>query len=85
MQTPEKTGVEKDDPVLYRLIRWIVKRVFPKYELTGTENLPDEPCVIVGNHAQAFGVVAAELYPMTLPYSCLFRPVLCSNQGQNCS
>lgn len=58
MQTPAK---EKKPP-LFRLIYRIVKQVFPKYRLIGTENLPAEPCVIVGNHAQMYGPVAAELY-----------------------
>ena len=63
MHTAEKTGREgRKDPALYRLIRWIIWRVTPKYELSGTENLPGEPCVIIGNHAQAFGPIAAELY-----------------------
>ena len=64
MQAAEKTGAEKGrDPALYRLIRRIVWWISPKYELSGTENLPDEPCVIVSNHAQALGTIAAELYP----------------------
>ena len=77
MQTAENTGVGKDrDPALFRLIRVIVKQIFPKYELVGTENLPDEPCVIVGNHAQAYGVVGAELYPPRLHYIWCIGEVL---------
>ncbi len=49
-------------PQLYRLIYRLVKRFFPEYTLFGTEKLPKEPCVIVGNHAQANGPIAAELY-----------------------
>ena len=77
MQTAENTGAGKDrDPALFRLIRVIVKQIFPKYELVGTENLPDEPCVIVGNHAQAYGVVGAELYPPRLHYIWCIGEVL---------
>lgn len=47
---------------VYRLIRGIVKAVYPKMEVVGTENLPDEPCVVVGNHTQMNGPIAAELY-----------------------
>ena len=47
---------------LYRIIRWICWLIFPKFKLSGTENLPDEPCVIVGNHCQANGPIASEIY-----------------------
>ena len=47
---------------IYRIIKWIAWLIFPKFRLSGTENLPDEPCVIVGNHSQANGPVAAEIY-----------------------
>lgn len=43
---------------LYR-IAWLL---FPKYTLFGTENLPEEPCVIVGNHCQKYGPLAGEMY-----------------------
>ena len=49
-------------PLLYRLIRRVIWLLSPKYRLFGTENLPPEPCVIVGNHCQMYGPVAAELY-----------------------
>lgn len=35
---------------------------YPKTRLFGTENLPDEPCIIVGNHTQLHGPIACELY-----------------------
>lgn len=34
----------------------------PKFQPEGIENLPDGPAIVVGNHSQAFGPVAAELY-----------------------
>ena len=49
-------------PLLYRFIRWVIWLLSPKYKLFGTENLPPEPCVIVGNHCQMYGPVAAEFY-----------------------
>ena len=49
-------------PLLYRAIRRTVWLFSPKYTLYGTENLPDDPCIIVGNHCQMYGPVAAELY-----------------------
>ena len=52
----------KDSPKFYRLIYRIIWAVSPKYTLHGTENLPDESCVLVGNHCQMYGPIAAELY-----------------------
>ena len=45
----------------YRFIRWIVNAVYPKYAVIGSENLPPEPCIIVGNHSQIHGPLVAEL------------------------
>ena len=47
---------------IFRIIKWLAWLIFPKFKLTGTENLPDEPCVLVGNHCQMNGPVSAELY-----------------------
>ena len=48
-----------------RLIRLIIKMakiVYPKNEVLGLENLPKEPCILVGNHSQIHGPVAGILY-----------------------
>lgn len=47
---------------IYKCIKWLVRLFYPKTELTGAENLPDGPCVIVGNHTQMNGPIACELY-----------------------
>lgn len=47
---------------LYRLIKWGVKLCYPKITVCGQENLPQGPSVIVGNHSQLHGPIAAELY-----------------------
>ncbi len=47
---------------IYRLIRKVVSWVMPVYNVEGIDNLPDGPAVVVGNHSQAFGPLAAELY-----------------------
>lgn len=47
---------------LYRCIRWLVKLFYPKMEVVGTENLPEEPVMMVGNHTQMNGPIACELY-----------------------
>ena len=62
MQAVVKENIGKDSPLLYRLICRIIWRLSPKYTLYGTEKLPDEPCVIVGNHCQMYGPIASELY-----------------------
>lgn len=47
---------------LYRPVRRAVQCVFPKMTMEGIENLPKEPCILVGNHSQMYGPIAAELY-----------------------
>ena len=62
MQTPEQTGsAPRKSPLLFRLIRATVNRLFPKFTVYGAENLPPEPVIIVGNHAQVYGPLAGEL------------------------
>lgn len=47
---------------VYKLIKRLVRAVYPKTELVGAEHLPDGPCIVVGNHAQTNGPIACELY-----------------------
>ncbi len=60
---PEKGG-RKDGkaPLLFRAVCRVVRWFSPKYRLYGTENLPQGPCILVGNHSQMYGPIAAELY-----------------------
>ena len=53
---------DKKTSWIYRVIYWLVRLFSPRYQLVGTENLPEEPCVIVGNHSQMFGPIAGEIY-----------------------
>ena len=53
---------KKKPSPLYRIIKWCVKTVYPKIEVVGKEKLPDEPVILVGNHAQMNGPIACELY-----------------------
>ena len=53
---------DKKTTIIYRILRWFVWLFAPKYRLSGEEKLPAEPCVIVGNHSQLYGPIAAELY-----------------------
>ena len=47
---------------LYKIVKWLVWLFYPKMSVDGKENLPDGAVVIVGNHTQMNGPIAAELY-----------------------
>ena len=47
---------------IYRVIRWLVWAFYPKLKVEGGENLPEEPCIVVSNHAQMNGPIASQLY-----------------------
>ena len=53
---------EKKPHPLYRFVRYLAWLYSPKYKINGTENIPDGPCVIVGNHSQMYGPIFAEIY-----------------------
>lgn len=46
----------------FRVIRGIIKTVYPKTGIVGEENLPPEPCIVVGNHTQMNGPICGEIY-----------------------
>ena len=46
----------------YRAIRFLVWLFYPKMTVEGQENLPDEACIVVGNHTQMNGPISGELY-----------------------
>ena len=50
------------DYPLYRVIKFLVWLFYPRMTVEGAELLPEEPAVIVGNHAQMNGPIACELY-----------------------
>lgn len=63
MKAAERPGLANlHGPWLFRQLYRIVWLFSPKYTLFGTEKLPQEPCVIVGNHCQIYGPLAAEFY-----------------------
>ena len=59
---------EKKTSALFRFIKWCVKLFYPKTQVEGVENLPDEPVIIVGNHCQMNGPIVGELYVPGEPY-----------------
>jgi len=54
---------------LFLLIKWMVWLFYPKMKVEGTENLPDEACIIVANHSQMNGPIACELYSPVSRYT----------------
>lgn len=48
--------------VCYRAIRGLVWAFYPKITVEGTENLPEESCIVVGNHTQMNGPICGEIY-----------------------
>ena len=46
----------------FLVIRKILKWVYPKIEVVGGENLPQESCVVVGNHSHRHGPLYGEFY-----------------------
>ena len=53
---------KKRKNIIFLLICAIIRAIYKKPEFVGAENLPDEPCVIVGNHTQMNGPIIGELY-----------------------
>lgn len=47
---------------VYRCVLGGVRLFYPRPRVEGLENLPEGPCVIVGNHAQIHGPIVAQLY-----------------------
>ena len=70
MHSPVVTGNNGGGgSLLFRILYRIVRFFSPKYTLHGIENLPEEPCVIIGNHSQMYGPIAAEMYMPRLRYT----------------
>jgi len=53
---------KKETSLLFRLMIWVIRRVYTPPELAGLENLPEEPSIIVGNHAKTHGPIISQLY-----------------------
>lgn len=48
--------------ISFKIIKYVVRLIYPKHEIIGLENIPEEPTVIVGNHSQIHGPIACELF-----------------------
>lgn len=47
---------------VYRFIRRLILIFYPKIQVEGIENLPEDASIIVGNHTQMNGPICAELF-----------------------
>ena len=63
--------------LVYRAVCAIVRLFYRRPSIEGVENLPDRPCILVGNHAQMNGPIVAELY---LPFP---RAIWCAGEMMN--
>lgn len=54
--------MEKVRNLVYRFLRFFVRLFYRKPEIIGLENLPQEPCILVGNHSQMHGPIIGELF-----------------------
>ena len=50
----------KKKPGFYKFLRFFVSKIYKKRTFLGLENLPTEPSIIVGNHAQLHSPMACE-------------------------
>ncbi len=46
----------------FRIIRGLIWLFYPKMKIVGEENLPQDGCIVVGNHTKMNGPICAELY-----------------------
>ena len=53
---------KKKGSAAFRFIKGALRVFYPKTVVLGMENIPDEPCVFVGNHTQMHGPIVCELY-----------------------
>ena len=60
---------KRKDYRIFRAIRWLVKVFYLKMRVVGTENLPQEAALIVGNHTQMNGPIACEIYSPVESYT----------------
>ena len=66
----------KKKPWLFKTAKYFVRLLYPKIEVVGAENLPKEPCAIIGNHAQLHGPIACELYFPESYYTWCAAPMM---------
>ncbi len=53
---------KRKDYFIFKGIKALVRLFSPKMKVLGAEKLPEEPVLVVANHCQMYGPIAAELY-----------------------
>ena len=53
---------KKKKGITYKICAFFLKMIDKKVKYVGLENLPNEPCIIAGNHAQMHGPIINEFY-----------------------
>lgn len=60
----------------FRVFKFFLKAAYLKMRVEGAENIPEEPCIIVGNHCQMNGPLACEFYSPVDRYTWCAGPML---------
>lgn len=58
----------KNKPFLFTFLKVMVSVFYRKRTFIGIENIPNEPAIIIGNHAQMHGPLTSEMYFPTKKY-----------------
>lgn len=66
----------KKKPGFYKFLRFSISLFFKKREFIGTENIPKEASIIVGNHSQLYGPLTSEMYFPTKKYTWCISNVM---------
>ena len=64
----KKYSDTKKKPLLFKFIRSIMRIFYKDRKLIGVENIPSEPSLIIGNHAQMHGPLSCEFFFPTKKY-----------------
>lgn len=62
VSTTNDSTTKRRKPLLYRFIRRAVQIIYPKISVEGAEHLPEDGCILVGNHCHMHGPITSELY-----------------------
>ena len=46
---------------IYKTARGLAWLIFPRIRVEGLDNMPGEPCIVVGNHSQMYGPIFGEI------------------------
>ncbi len=58
----KNSELKKKKGMFYKICAFFIKMFWKKPKYIGVENIPNEPCIITGNHAQMHGPIVNELY-----------------------